>query len=398
MDKDYSTYKINQLLDDDYFVMSERYPTPENIKFWNNQIKRFPQLSREIELARKTIAAFREESVKKLSEEEIDTLWDRIKQENQHYNKKKIFSIIQRWSIAACFAVIIVGGWMAIRYELNADKMMSAIISLPEPDKTVTDVQLILSNEKELVIGTKKSHILYDKDGQIRVKTEKSTEVMAKNVEISYNQLFVPLGKNSSITFADGTKVWVNAGTRLVYPTTFVKNQREIYVEGEVYLEVAPDKNRPFIVRTDNMQVRVLGTKFNVTAYNDDALKRVVLVSGKVEVRTNEKERVLLKPNQLFAYENNRIQVKNVDASRYILWKDGFYQYYHERLDNIFKNLSRYYGKEIVCGEGVSTLTCTGKLDLKNELSEALEILKNAANIEIYETNEKVYISVKPLE
>ena len=75
---------------------------------------------------------------------------------------------------------------------------------------------------------------------------------MAKNVEISYNQLFVPLGKNSSITFADGTKVWVNAGTRLVYPTTFVKNQREIYVEGEVYLEVAPDKNRPFIVRTDN--------------------------------------------------------------------------------------------------------------------------------------------------
>lgn len=91
MDKDYSTYKINQLLDDDYFVMSERYPTPENIKFWNNQIKRFPQLSREIELARKTIAAFREESVKKLSEEEIDTLWDRIKQENQHYNKKKDF-------------------------------------------------------------------------------------------------------------------------------------------------------------------------------------------------------------------------------------------------------------------------------------------------------------------
>lgn len=71
---------------------------------------------------------------------------------------------------------------MAIRYELNADKMMSAIISLPEPDKTVTDVQLILSNEKELVIGTKKSHILYDKDGQIRVKTEKSTEVMAKTL------------------------------------------------------------------------------------------------------------------------------------------------------------------------------------------------------------------------
>lgn len=80
-----------------------------------------------------------------------------------------------------------------------------------------------------------------------------------------------------------------------------------------------------------------MGTKFNVTAYNDDALKRVVLVSGKVEVRTNEKERVLLKPNQLFAYENNRIQVKNVDASRYILWKDGFI--------NIIMNASIIFSK-----------------------------------------------------
>ena len=398
MDKDYSTYKINQLLDDDYFVMSERYPTPENIKFWNNQIKRFPQLSREIELARKTIAAFREESVKKLSEEEIDTLWDRIKQENQHYNKKKIFSIIQRWSIAACFAVIIVGGWMAIRYELNADKMMSAIISLPEPDKTVTDVQLILSNEKELVIGTKKSHILYDKDGQIRVKTEKSTEVMAKNVEISYNQLFVPLGKNSSITFADGTKVWVNAGTRLVYPTTFVKNQREIYVEGEVFLEVAENVDRPFYVRTQEFEVRVLGTSFGIRAYEDEMEQGVVLVSGKVNVKTKDRQETVLTPNDRYVLQNGKPVVKLVDVYEYISWKDGVLCFERSCIGDILTRLEKYYGVEIDYTSEVKGISCSGKLELKNDLKEVLESLTKTAPIRYESVDNKIKVMKKEKE
>ena len=219
---------------------------------------------------------------------------------------------------------------------------------------------------------------------------------MEDNEDVSYNQLVVPLGKSSSITFTDGTKIWVNAGTRVVYPAAFAQRQREIYVEGEAYLEVAPDKTRPFIVKTDGMQVRVLGTKFNVNAYTDDVVKEVALVSGKVEVLTDKKEGVLLKPNQLLSYNNDQIKVKNVDATQYTLWKDGLYQYYHEYLNKVFKSLSRYYGREIICGEGVATLTCSGKLDLKNELSDVLDVLKRAAPIEVYETDEKIYINVKP--
>lgn len=395
MKKDYSTYKVNQLLDDDYFVLSEQHPTPESQRFWNEQQLRFPQLVREIELARKTINAFKKAPEERLSDKEVDVLWTRIKLANNSHVRRKVRSIWVRWSVAACMAAIIGGGWMANWYQSKSDSFMSVIASLPEPDKTVTDVQLILSEDKEVVIGAKSSHILYDKGGQIRVETEKMTEVMEENGLVSYNQLIVPMGKSSSVTFEDGTKVWVNAGTRVVYPATFAKKHREIYVEGEIYLEVAPDKSRPFTVKTDDMQVRVLGTKFNVTSYAGDAQKRVVLLSGKVEVKT-KKDEVTLKPNQLLSYENTRTQVINVDASKYISWKDGLYQYYHERLDNVLKNLSRYYGKEIVCGEGVAALTCTGKLDLKSELSEVLDILKSAASIEVYETDEKVYISVHP--
>lgn len=396
MDKNYNTYKADQLLDDDYFLMSEQHPTPEIRKFWKAQQKRFPELTHEIELARKVMSAFKKETTEVLSEEDVDILWNRIQKVNRQQDKRKTFSMIARWSVAACFAIVIAGGWLVVKHHTESDKFMSVVAALPQPDKTATDVQLILSEDKEIVIDTKKSHILYDKDGQIRVETEKSTEVMEDNDDVSYNQLVVPLGKSSSITFTDGTKIWVNAGTRVVYPAVFAQRQREIYVEGEAYLEVEPDKTRPFIVKTGGMQVRVLGTKFNVNAYADDVVKEVALVSGKVEVLTDKKEGVLLKPNQLLSYNNDQIKVKNVDATRYTSWKDGLYQYYHEYLNKVFKNLSRYYGREIICGEGVAALTCSGKLDLKNELSDVLDVLKRAAPIEVYETDEKIYINVKP--
>ena len=396
MDKNYNTYKADQLLDDDYFLMSEQHPTPEIRKFWKAQQKRFPELTHEIELARKVMSAFKKETTEVLSEEDVDILWNRIQKVNRQQDKRKTFSMIARWSVAACFAIVIAGGWLVVKHHTESDKFMSVVAALPQPDKTATDVQLILSEDKEIVIDTKKSHILYDKDGQIRVETEKSTEVMEDNDDVSYNQLVVPLGKSSSITFTDGTKIWVNAGTRVVYPAVFAQRQREIYVEGEAYLEVEPDKTRPFIVKTGGMQVRVLGTKFNVNAYADDVVKEVALVSGKVEVLSDKKEGVLLKPNQLLSYNNDQIKVKNVDATRYTSWKDGLYQYYHEYLNKVFKNLSRYYGREIICGEGVAALTCSGKLDLKNELSDVLDVLKRAAPIEVYETDEKIYINVKP--
>lgn len=80
--------------------------------------------------------------------------------------------------------------------------------------------------------------------------------------------MVIPRGKRSVLTFSDGSKVWVNAGTRVIYPTEFEKDKREIYVDGEIYIEVARDEERPFYVRTKDMNVRVLGTKFNVTNMN----------------------------------------------------------------------------------------------------------------------------------
>ena len=108
------------------------------------------------------------------------------------------------------------------------------------------------------------------------------------------------------MTFADGSKVWVNAGTRVIYPVEFEKDKREIYVDGEIYIEVARDENRPFYVRTKDMNVRVLGTKFNVTAYESEAIRSVVLAQGCVQVETARTPKAILAPNQMFSLPMER--------------------------------------------------------------------------------------------
>lgn len=395
MDKDYTNYKVDQLLNDDYFLMSERRPTPESDAFWVMQEKHAPQLTPEIDLARRAIKALKT-PIGRLSEKDMDLLWSRIIKENVHQDKKHKHTIIMRWAAAACIAVLFTGSWLFIQFVKVPEELTTSIEFVKSPDKCVSDIQLILSGEKEVIIDGNDSHVQYERDGQVHVNSEAVAKVSDESEQGEYNQLIVPFGKSSSITFSDGTKVWVNSGTRLVYPAVFMKERREIYVEGEIYLEVTHEENRPFIVKTDCMQVRVLGTRFNVNAYASDEAQEVVLVSGKVQVETQKKEKTILKPNQLLSYKGDKAQLRTINALEYISWKDGTYQYHQERLDKVFKQLSRYYGKEIDCGKGVENLTCTGKLDLKSNISIVLDVLEKTAAIEVIETNEKIYINVKP--
>lgn len=394
MKKDYTTYQADQLLNDDYFLMSEQHPTSESEVFWVTQQKLSPPLVREIELARKTMNAFKRSS-SRLSDDDVNLLWSRIKQANARQNKKGGLFVVMAWSAAACIAVILAGSWFFMEYAGTNKEMISSIETVQKPNKQITDIHLILSEDKAVVVGGKASQIHYKKDGQVHVNSETANETIEKGDKSIYNQLIVPAGKSSSITFADGTKVWVNAGSRLVYPATFAKEYREVYVEGEIYLEVAPDVSKPFIVKTDRLQVRVLGTKFNVNAYTDNVAHEIALVSGKVEVAVQGNENTVLRPNQLFSYSDGLSKVQIVNASEYISWKDGIYQYHHEKLDQVFKHLSRYYNKQIECGEGIGTLTCSGKLDLKSSISDVLKALQKAAAIEVIETDQKIYINVK---
>jgi ferric-dicitrate binding protein FerR (iron transport regulator) len=207
----------------------------------------------------------------------------------------------------------------------------------------------------------------------------------------------VPYGKSSVLILHDGTKIWVNAGTRLVYPVEFEKGKREIYVNGEIFLDVAHDAQRPFIVRTNNLRIQVIGTRFNVQVYAVDDHSRIALESGLVKIISETADDVLLIPNKMYEQDKSgHSSVKDVDIRKYTSWIYGLYIYESERLDMILKRLTRYYGTEIVFDASVSEIRCSGKLDLKENLDDVLSSISMAALVEYVKDGESYIISVQP--
>lgn len=243
------------------------------------------------------------------------------------------------------------------------------------PADSITEIQLRLSEERTVLLTDKQPAIRYTPEA---VRVEKA-DTISRQASAVYNELIVPYGKRTLLTLSDGSTIWVNAGSRLIYPFAFENDKREIYIEGEAYLEVTPDKKRPFTVKTKEMEVRVLGTKFNVSAYENEAEQRVVLVEGSVEAgRADRKKNVVLKPDQLYTLSGGNESVSEVDVTAYISWVHGLYVFESEPLPAILSRLTRYYGINIGYEPSLGQTTCSGKLDLKDDLQELLRGLADA--------------------
>lgn len=393
MNKDYTKYRSEELLEDDFFVQSNLSPSLETIHFWKKQIASGLD-EHEYQLAVFFLNSVR---VKKsqMSEERQGELWENIMQLNkkQELIRNRRFRAFM-YSVA-CIAVLVIFSisYIYINTEnvLDVESIAQIMPVIPETD----EIQLVMP-DKQIPISGQDSKIEHDKKGTVVVNSEKIAEVIDKSDKRSeeFNQLIVPNGKRSTLIFEDGTKVWVNAGSRVVYPVAFAKKKREIYVDGEVFLEVTPDKNRPFIVKTNNMSVQVLGTSFNVMAYEKDLSTAVVLVTGSVQVNIKNEEDFRLKPSDMLSFSGGRGEVKQVNVEDYISWKDGLYTYRSESLSVILDRLSRYYGKKISYQPDVATLKCSGKLDMQEDLDVVLDGLTKTAPVVCKKIDEE-YVLVK---
>lgn len=396
---DYNNYKADSLLNDAYFLESEQHPTPESIMFWDKLAQENKQLAKEIAIARNLLHILRHVPKPYLPQQKVDSIWKCISDQNRlEIQNKRKRRILYRTLAAACIVVFLVSGWYLQNiYQTSECMEKSDIVAVKKPDVSTNQTLLILSEKKQIAIQGKESKLHYNQQGKLNVNSQTiNQETENDKKKDTYNQLIVPAGKRSSITFSDGTRIWLSASSRVVYPVEFMKNKREIYVEGEAFLDVYHDKSRPFIVKTNKMDIQVLGTTFNVCAYEKENIQTVVLVTGKVEVKTNNNETKTLSPNNLLAYNDQQgISVHPVDVQEYIAWKDGFYQFKKERLEIITKKLSKYYGKTIITDKQLANITCSGKLDLKEELDDVLHTLIQTVPAQITESNEKIYINVK---
>ena len=173
-----------------------------------------------------------------------------------------------------------------------------------------------------------------------QMKLDQSSSVPAQLMAIS-----TPRGKDYHLTLADGTQVWLNAESHLEFPDRFTGDKREVRLQGEAYFEVKKDVKRPFIVHTDYLSTRVLGTSFDVRAYSrKDA--SVTLVSGRVQVKTGDLAQIL-SPGEQAALTGSQLAVKAVDTYPITQWKEGFFYFDNESLFSIMQELARWYGVNV---------------------------------------------------
>lgn len=321
--------------------------------------------------------------VRKLRKEEKVFLWNRITNENYKRRRKQV--LYYRLSIAAAIMVLFSASLVFYFHRYSSETLTSsdymALLdqnSIPASDS----IQLVLSNKKSIRLSQKESDLHYQKDGTVNInnKIHKANALVKADAkkEIAkedYNILTVPYGKSSHLRLADGTEIWVNANTKVVYPATFTRKTREIYVDGEVYLHVARDEKHPFVVKTEGMKVRVLGTVFCVNAHKEKKESSVVLVSGRVEVNTKHQEKIL-KPNERLVSKGKEIQVKTVNVNRYISWKSGKYVLDKNSLAEVFTFLSSYYGLNFHYSQVMKTRYCSGTINLTDDYQKILQLLE----------------------
>lgn len=194
------------------------------------------------------------------------------------------------------------------------------------------------------------------------------------------HQIHVPTGQHVEIMLADGSKVWLNSGSTLTFPSKFNGKKRMVELDGEGFFEVKSDKEHPFIVSTSKYQVKAVGTSFNIYDYQDSPQFEAALLNGKVEVTTNAKKSsvVILTPNQRAALCQGVLKVKPIENANNYLWRKGIL-YFNEPLLGVFDKLQEYYDIEFQIRN--SSLTrkspyCTGKFRAKDGLEHIIRVLK----------------------
>ncbi len=389
-------YNIQDFLDDDFFIDWVVNPTNESNQFWKGFLHYFPEKNREINNSKSIIKAFYPMD-KELSAFEKEALWNCIN-ESTIGKKTKQRKLIYQIAAACAIVAILSGSIYLFVYEGMNKEINYANIKAPV---SVSDeIKLIMADSSEINISKSESEFKYDSNGKLLVNSQLLDVKKAPNSNgaKAFNQLVVPRGKRSSIIFSDGTKLWLNSGSRAIYPVEFESRKREVFIEGEAYLEVTHDEDRPFILKTDKIDIQVLGTSFNISAYPEDRMTNVVLVRGSVKAMFKNKKKCLLTPNQMvmFNQQTDRVEVKAVDVFEHISWKEGWLLCNSEKLENVFTKLSRYYNREIrFADEKAKSFQLSGKLDLKDNLDQVLHIISSTAPVSAKIINEQIIISSK---
>lgn len=198
--------------------------------------------------------------------------------------------------------------------------------------------------------------------------------------EEKWDTLETPNSCEFQVTLSDGTNVWLNAQSRLIYPVSFIGKTRIVRLEGEGYFEVFRDEIHPFIVEMNETTIKVLGTSFNLKSFSEEARTTVTLISGKVEVNVGSRNLVLT-PDMQADLVGEELTVKQVDAEAYRAWTKGNFVFRRERLESIMNDMARWYNVKIRYEEGTKDILFSGIMNRYEKISETLSMIEKTGKV-----------------
>lgn len=276
------------------------------------------------------------------------------------------------------------------------------IVSEPQKNAAESEIVLELEDGSLKVLDESENVAITNNKGDKVVQQEynklKYDASSTSETGLVYNKLKIPYGKRFIIELSDGTVVHLNAGTKLRYPKVFSEaGNRDVYLEGEAFFDVEENKAQPFVVHTQQMNVRVFGTKFNVSSYGNENNTSTVLVEGSVGVYGTTKEYssadgVVISPNQQAKMQNGEFTVAEVDVQRFIAWMEGKLFFVNDRFEDIVKVLERNYNIKIINKhQELNDIRYTGTFQEKT-LPEILNVFKRNTKFDFEIVNDSIVI------
>jgi hypothetical protein len=295
---------------------------------------------------------------------------------------------------AAAVAAIVVGVWF---FNTDTSRHPEFVSGSQDIAPGKNGATITLANGKVIQLSDAKSGVVIGEDdlkysdgSDVRYSSgtsssgslkgsQNSTELQGADGKVQNLIAATTKGQTYQFTLADGTKVWLNADSKLEFPSNFVNGKtRNVKLSGEGYFEVAKDKAHPFMVNFRTLTLTVLGTHFNVNAYENEKIAKATLLEGSIKV-----EKLFLKPAQQAVFDDHRrLSLQTLEnAEKEIAWKDGYFRFYDEKIQDIMKELERWYDIEVVYEGKMTTEGFTGKVSRNKNISQVLMILEKTKGV-----------------
>ncbi|MGN6416179.1 MAG: FecR domain-containing protein [Pseudobacter sp.] len=293
---------------------------------------------------------------------------------------RRIFFLRQWKIVAAAALLIVVSTILLVVYsnrpvKKNSEDFVHANQILPGQKGAI----LTLADGTQVALDTIKNAVVALENGVTAKVNNGSLMYEGDGDVVAYNTMSTPNGRQFQLTLPDGTRVWLNAASSIRYPTSFKENNRRVEVTGEAYFEVAKNPSRTFVVDVNRKtEVEVLGTEFNVNAYDNEADLRTTLISGAVLVSAGPTaEKIRMRPGQQVRFSNNGLQVfENVAVANVVAWKNWKFNFEGKSFVEICRELERWYNIEIVFEGGIPEKSLWGGMSMDVPLSGVLQYFK----------------------